>query len=141
MGQPRYTLRRQYVVPQNIRSLRFGQIIFLNVPQYVNLDVELNHQGIAPSTQWGENEIGYPPVQPSPHRPVYPVGFSATLWGTHRVELLHPFHPCGWHPTPWQPRVAAATNSACRTPPAPGRSRPPWPRRPASPWGRSCPWR
>lgn len=88
-GSATFTLRRQYVYPTGIRSLRFGQIIFLNVPQYVNLDDETNHQGIAPSTQWGENAIGYPPVQPSLHRPVYPVGFSATLWGTHRVELLH----------------------------------------------------
>ena len=88
-GSATFTLRRQYVAPNGIRSLRFGQIIFLNVPQYVNLDDETNHQGIAPSTQWGANAIGYPPVQPSLHRPVYPVGFSATLWGTHRVELLH----------------------------------------------------
>lgn len=88
-GVPTFTLRRQYVAPTGIRSLRFGQIIFLNVPQYVNLDDETNRQGIAPSTQWGENEIGYPPVQSSLHRPVYPAGFSATLWGAHRVELLH----------------------------------------------------
>ena len=88
-GVPTFTLRRQYVAPTGIRSLRFGQIIFLNVPQYVNLDDETNHQGIAPSTQWGANAVGYPPVQPSLHRPVYPVGFSATLWGAHHVELLH----------------------------------------------------
>lgn len=88
-GSATFTLRRRYVAPNGIRSLRFGQIIFLNVPQYVNLDDEPNHQGIAPSTQWGANAIGYPPVQPSLHRPVYPVGFSATLWDTHRVELLH----------------------------------------------------
>lgn len=88
-GTATFTLRRQYVVPTGIRSNRFGQIIFLNVPQYVNLDDELNHQGIAPSTQWGANAIHYPVIQPSLDRPVYPVGFSATLWGTHRVELLH----------------------------------------------------
>lgn len=86
-GTATFTLRRQYVVPNGIRSLRFGQIIFLNVPQYVNLDDETNHQGIAPSTQWGENVIDYPLVQPSLNRPVYPIGYSATLWGTHRVEL------------------------------------------------------
>ena len=86
-GVPTFTLRLQYVYPNGIRSLRFGQIVFLNVPQYVNLDDETNHQGIAPSTQWGANAIGYPPVQPSLHRPVYPIGYSATLWGTHRVEL------------------------------------------------------
>lgn len=88
-GNQTFTLSRQYVYPTGIRSLRFGQIIFLNVPQYVNLDGETNHQGIAPSTQWGANAVGYPPVQPSLHRPVYPVGFSATLWGARRVELLH----------------------------------------------------
>ena len=88
-GTSTFTLRRRYVAPNGIRSLRFGQIIFLNVPQYVNLDDETNHQGIAPSTQWGANVIAYPPVQPSLHRLVYPAGFSATMWGTHRVELLH----------------------------------------------------
>ena len=88
-GSATFTLRRQYVVPTGIRSLRFGQVIFLNVPQYVNLDDDLNRGGIAPSTQWGGNVIHYPAVQPSLHRPVYPVGFVATLWSVHRVELLN----------------------------------------------------
>ena len=110
-GSATFTLRRQYVVPTGIRSNRFGQIIFLNVPQYVNLDDEVNHQGIAPSTQWGENAIGYPPVQPSLHRPVYPVGLSATVWGEHAVELFdrtifvegieHSGNPQQFLTTPW----------------------------------------
>lgn len=110
-GVPTFTLRRQYVVPTGIRSNRFGQIIFLNVPQYVNLDDEVNHQGTAPSTQWGENAIGYPPVQPSLHRPVYPVGLSATVWGEHAVELFdrtifvegieHSGNPQQFLTTPW----------------------------------------
>lgn len=110
-GVPTFTLRRQYVAPNGIRSLRFGQIIFLNVPQYVDLDDDLNRGGIAPSTQWGANEIGYPPVQPSLHRPVYPVGFSATVWGEHAVELFdrtifvegieHSGNPQQFLTTPW----------------------------------------
>jgi hypothetical protein len=88
-GTATFTLRRQYVAPNGIRSLRFGQIVFLNVPQYVNLDDETNHQGIGPSTQWGDNVIGYPPVQPSLNRPVYPVGLNAALWGAHDAELLN----------------------------------------------------
>lgn len=111
LGSATFTLGRQYVAPNGIRSLRFGHIIFLNVPQYVNLDDEVNHQGIAPSTQWGENAIGYPPVQPSLHRPVYPVGLSATVWGEHAVELFdrtifvegieHSGNPQQFHTTPW----------------------------------------
>lgn len=60
-GVPTFTLRHQYIYPTGIRSLRFGQIIFLNVPQYVNLDDEANHQGIANAQQWGANQIGFPP--------------------------------------------------------------------------------
>ncbi len=113
-GTSTLTLRRQYAAPNGIRSLRFGQIVFLNVPQYIDLDDETNRQGIAPNTQWGANAIGYPPVQPSLHRPVYPVGFSAILLGTHRVELLHrtitasgiphrgnPQHPAPYNTNPW----------------------------------------
>ena len=110
-GPATFTLSRQYVAPNGIRSLRFGQIIFLNVPQYVNLDDDLNRGGIAPSTQWGGNAIGYPPVQPSLHRPVYPVGLSATVWGEHAVGLFdrtifvegieHSGNPQQFLTTPW----------------------------------------
>jgi hypothetical protein len=86
-GTATFTLRRQYIAPNSIRSLRFGQIVFLNVPQYVNLDDETNQQGIAPDTQWGANVIDYPPVQPSVNRSVYPTGLSATFWSAHNVEL------------------------------------------------------
>lgn len=89
-GTATFTLRRQYVAPNGIRSLRFGQIIFLNVPQYVNLDDETNHQGIAPSTQWGVNAIGYPPVPPDPTKRVYPTGtLMQAIPTTHRVELFN----------------------------------------------------
>ena len=89
-GVPTFTLRRQYVAPNGIRSLRFGQIIFLNVPQYVNLDDEVNHQGIANAQQWGNANVHYPIVPPDPTKRVYPVGSVMTLIPTtHRVELLH----------------------------------------------------
>lgn len=89
-GVPTFTLRRQYVAPNGIRSLRFGQIIFLNVPQYVNLDDETNPQGIANAQQWGNANVHYPVVPPDPTKRVYPVGSVMTLIPTtHRVELLH----------------------------------------------------
>jgi hypothetical protein len=88
-GTATVALRRRYVAPNGIRSLRFGQVMFLNVPQYVNLDDDTNHQGIAPGTQWGANAVSYPPVQPSLNRSIYPVGFNAAFWGTHRFDLLN----------------------------------------------------
>ncbi len=89
LGVPAFEHRLRYVSPYGIRSNRFGQVIFLNVPQYVNLDEEFDHQGIAPSTQWGWNAIHYPPVPPLVDRPVYPMGFSATLWGNTNIELFN----------------------------------------------------
>lgn len=89
-GVPTFTLRRQYVYPTGIRSLRFGQIVFLNVPQYVNLDDEVNHQGIANAQQWGANQIGFPPVPPDPTKRVYPTGtLMQAIPTTHRVELFN----------------------------------------------------
>ena len=89
-GTPRFTLRRQYVYPTGIRSLRFGQIIFLNVPQYVNFDDEENPQGIPSSTQWGATRVAFPPVPPDPNRRVYPAGlFALVIPTTHRVELFN----------------------------------------------------
>ena len=89
-GVPTFTLRRRYVYPTGIRSLRFGQIIFLNVPQYVNLDDETNHQGIANAQQWGANQIGFPPVPPDPTKRVYPIGtLMQAIPTTHRVELFN----------------------------------------------------
>ena len=113
-GPATFTLSRQYVAPNGIRSLRFGQIIFLNVPQYVNLDDDLNRGGIAPSTQWGENAIHYPVIQPSLHRTVSCEGLEVTMWGEHAVELFdrtilvggiehrgNPESPPPYDVTPW----------------------------------------
>lgn len=80
--------RKAYVYPSGIRSLRFGQIVFLNVPQYVNLDTKNYHQGID-SILWGTPNIGPPPVQPDYTSRVSPMGASMTRWGGTRVELLH----------------------------------------------------
>ena len=89
-GVPTFTLRRQYIYPTGIRSLRFGQIIFLNVPQYVDLNDETNPQGIANAQQWGNTNVHYPIVPPDPTKRVYPVGSVMTLIPTtHRVELFH----------------------------------------------------
>lgn len=89
-GVPTFTLRRQYVYPTGIRSLRFGQIIFLNVSQYVDLNDETNPQGIANAQQWGNANVHYPIVPPDPTKRMYPVGSAMTLIPTtHRVELFH----------------------------------------------------
>ena len=83
-GAPTLTLRRQYVYPTPIRSLRFGLIMFLDVPQYMSLDS--SHNGIAPLNGFGQHTVAPPPVVVTPE--VKPSGFVATLWGTHRVELF-----------------------------------------------------
>lgn len=82
-GSPTLTLSRQYVYPTPIRSLRFGLIMFLDVPQYVNLDS--SHNGIAPLNEFGQHAVAPPPVATPEAKPS---GFVATLWGTHRVELF-----------------------------------------------------
>lgn len=83
-GNQTFTLSRQYVYPTPIRSLRFGLIMFLDVPQYVNLDS--SHNGIAPLNDFGQHTVAPPPVVVTPE--AKPSGFVATLWGTHRVELF-----------------------------------------------------
>lgn len=83
-GNQTFTLSRQYVYPTPIRSLRIGLIMFLDVPQYVNLDS--SHNGIAPLNDFGQHTVAPPPVVITPE--AKPSGFVATLWGTHRVELF-----------------------------------------------------
>ena len=77
-------LRKRYVFPSPVRSLRFGPILFLDVPQYVNLDS--SHNGISPLNDFGQHTVAPPPVVVTPE--VKPSGFVATLWGTHRFELF-----------------------------------------------------
>ena len=84
-GNQTFTLSRQYVYPTPIRSLRFGLIMFLGVPQYVNLDS--SHNGIAPLNDFGQHTVVPPPVVVTPE--AKPFGFVATMWGTHRVELFN----------------------------------------------------
>lgn len=83
-GNQTFTLSRQYVHPTPVRSLRFGLIMFLDVPQYVNLDS--SHTGIQPLNAFGQHMVAPPPVVVTPE--VKPSGFVATLWGQHRVELF-----------------------------------------------------
>ena len=83
-GNQTFTLSRQYVYPTPIRNLRFGLIMFLDVPQYVNLDS--SHNGIAPLNDFGQHTVAPPPVVVTPE--AKPSGFVATLWGQHRVELF-----------------------------------------------------
>lgn len=83
-GNQTFTLSRQYVYPTPIRGPRFGLIMFLDVPQYVNLDS--SHNGIAPLNDFGQHTVAPPPVVVTPE--AKPSGFVATMWGTHRVELF-----------------------------------------------------
>ena len=116
-GAATFTLRLRYLYPTGIRSLRFGQIVFLDVPQYIDLNDETNPQGIANAQQWGDANVHYPIVPPDPTKRVYPVGSVMTLIPTtHRVELFirtvspqgipHRGNPEQWLTSPWgQPLV------------------------------------
>ena len=84
-GEPTLTQRRQFVYPPSIRSLRMGLVVFLNVPQFVNFDVDNN--GLASSTEFGTASVAPPAVQVTPT--IRPVGSILTIWGTSRVELFN----------------------------------------------------
>lgn len=90
VGEHEADLRMRYVRPNGVRSLRFGQIVFLNVPQHIDFDDEYNHQGIANTQLWGTAVVAPPSVPEDPNRRVYPVGSVLTsISTTHRFELLN----------------------------------------------------
>jgi hypothetical protein len=90
VGEHEADLRIRYVRPNGVRSLRFGQIVFLNVPQHIDFDDEYNHQGIANTQLWGTAVVAPPSVPEDPNRRVYPVGSVLTsISTTHRFELLN----------------------------------------------------
>lgn len=57
-GVPKFELMTRYIRPSGMRLIRFGGVVFLGVPQYVTLDAEFDHRGIAPA-----NAYGYPKVE------------------------------------------------------------------------------
>ena len=87
-GTPVFTLRRQYVYVDSIRSLRMGFPVLWGVPQYVDLNDPGANAGIPPYNVFGAAKVAFPV---DPHAPQYvrPNGYVATLWGMHRVELLN----------------------------------------------------
>ncbi len=87
-GTAAFTLRRQYIYVEAIRSLRMGFPVFWGVPQFVNLDDPEANAGIPPYNAFGVTTVALPV---DPHAPQYvrPNGYVATLWGTNRVELLN----------------------------------------------------
>lgn len=87
-GTPVFTLRRQYVYVDSIRSLRMGFPVFLGVPQFVNLNDPGFNQGIPPYNVFGATTVAFP-VDPHAPQTARPTGFIATLWGANRVELLN----------------------------------------------------
>lgn len=85
LGVPGLVLRRRYVGAYPIRSLRMGFPMFLNVPQYVDLD--LRHAGVRPLNAFGQHDVAPPPVPVIPE--ARPQGLLAIGWGRTRVELFH----------------------------------------------------
>jgi len=82
-GSPVVDLGRRYISPRPIRSLRFGLVLILDVPQYISLDAQ--HSGIAPSDISEQHMVAPPPEAVFPA--AAPSGFVATSWGNHTAEL------------------------------------------------------
>lgn len=85
VGQPSLTLKLQYIYPTPIRSLRFGAIVFLDVPQYLNFDVD--HNGLENHTEFGSATVAPPYEAPLPY--ANPSGFNSAVFGTTRIELFN----------------------------------------------------
>ena len=82
-GVPGVVLRRRFVRPNPIVSLRTGIVALWGVPQYVNFN--MFNDGVPPLNSFGRTTVAPPPLPPF----ASPSGFVATLWGSHRVELFH----------------------------------------------------
>lgn len=85
VGAPALSLRRRFVYPDPIRSLRHGIVRFLNVPQYVDLNTPSN--GIWVLEPFGKAVVA-PPEYTGPLQ-VKPTGFVAGAVGSQRIELFH----------------------------------------------------
>lgn len=84
-GSARFTLSRQYVRPVGVSAPKMPPPVFLDVPQYV--DLNRFNDGIAPTYDFGSHRVAPPPVITTPT--VYPNGLDATRWGTLRIELFN----------------------------------------------------
>ncbi len=82
IGEHELTLRRRFVYPNPIMSLRMGTVSLWGVTQFVDLNAF--NDGIPPLNSFGETAAAPPPLPPF----ASPSGFVATLWGAHRVELF-----------------------------------------------------
>lgn len=82
-GDGTLALRRRFVFPNPIISLRMGVVAFLGVPQYV--DFAAFNDGIPPLNSFGEATVAPPPPPPGAN----PAGYIATMWGEARVELFN----------------------------------------------------
>lgn len=82
IGGHELTLRRRFVYPNPIMSLRTGTVSLWGVTQFV--DLSAFNDGIPPLNSFGGTVVAHPPLPPF----ASPSGFVATLWGTHRVELF-----------------------------------------------------
>ena len=83
-GNQQIDLKTRRLYPNGIRSLRFGQIVFLNVPQFITLDE------FAPGIydeQHGAHTVAFPLVAVDPFAD--PVGWESSEFGDHNVENQH----------------------------------------------------
>lgn len=80
-GDGTLTLRRQYVLPQPVRSQRFGLPVLLGAPQYITF----TWYGGWESLEFSALTIARAPVREMPA----PAGIFATEWGMPKIELFN----------------------------------------------------
>ena len=79
-GDATVTLGTRFIRPNGIRSLRYGLVMFLNVPQFVK------HHDAAGAEAFGKPRVMRPEER---NNIVKPVGSVLTLWGNTFVENFH----------------------------------------------------
>lgn len=82
--QPRVQLKKRYVYPDGIRSLRIGFARFLNVPQFVDLFT----YGVN-GASYGRPTVSRPVIPYTGPYTAYPDGIAPKGFGTTRVENQH----------------------------------------------------
>lgn len=110
-GNAVLTLKHRVISMNGMRLLRFGQVIILDVPQWVRMDDPAYPNWVQSHEEWGSHRIG-PPPSTDKRQWVYPKGLD-TWWGANRIELFNrQIYPVGvahtgnpqidsYNTTPW----------------------------------------
>jgi len=87
-GDTKIELFKRYIFAAPIKSLKWGQIIFLNVPQYIDFASEGSEPGIASTIDFGQHHVAHY-IPPDGDQYVYPVGLASLLAPSQKIELFN----------------------------------------------------